>query len=86
MAVEDAIEMLAASFADHGMPFDIDVALFGLSYRFPSMKRDELRLAVVDVLGHRATPFKWPIKLVSNLPKKHSRLIRQKVIWERKAV
>ena len=85
MAVEDAIEMLAASFADHGMSFDIEVALLGLSYRFPTMSRDELRRAVVDVLGHRATPLKLPIKLGPNLPNKHSPLIPKKVIWERKA-
>ncbi len=85
MAVEDAIEMLAASFAEKGMPFDIEVALFGLCYRFPSMTRDQLRKAVLDVLGHMATPMKHPIKLVPNLPKKHSPLIRQQATWERKA-
>lgn len=85
MALEDAIEKMAASFADHNLPFDIEVALFGLSYRFPAMTRSEIREAVVDVLGARATPPKRPMKVVSNLPKKHSPLIGQQITWERKA-
>jgi hypothetical protein len=62
MALEDAIEMLAGSFVRHGQPFDIEVALWGLSYRFPAMTRDQIRRAVIEVLGARAKPSREPIK------------------------
>lgn len=87
LALRDVIELLARGFAAQRQPFDIEVALWGLSYRFPTKTRDELRTAVLDVLGDAATPPREPIKqsTITYLPKKRKPPFRQQVTWERKA-
>jgi hypothetical protein len=87
VALRGAIEMLAKSFDKSCMPFDIEVALFGLGYRFPSMSRDELLQSILDVLGERATPSREMIRpnIVAYRPKPSIPAVRQQVTWERKA-
>jgi hypothetical protein len=87
LALKDVIELLERGFAAQRQPFDIEVALWGLSYRFPTKTRDELRTTILAVLGDAATPPREPIKLsvITYLPKKRRPAVRQQVTWERKA-